>query len=384
MHRSGLRNSRWLVVITGLLAIAGGCLTFPGSGASSISIAPGLRAELIVPDAQSPSALAFTDDGRVFYAERKTGNIRVIEAGVLQSAPVATVPVNYAGERGLLGLALHPDFGENGRIYAFYTRSDSTQSTNRPEAVIDNRVVYFELVGNVASGSEVFVTSLSIGAAPEHIGGHLAFAPDGKLLVAIGDLGDTNNALDRFVNAGKILRFNDDGSIPDDNPFAGAAFYGRGVRDPRSLTIDPVDGTPLFIDRNEPDHEELNRLQAEGNYAWPAVVGIVSTEEEIAYAAANGDVVNPILDTGSAGPQIVGGAVNPSTRYSDAVSNAYFYGEATSRRVVYLKLSDDRTSVVRATAFTNAFPDTPTNVGFTPAGTLYVACENAIYRVVPQ
>lgn len=358
-----------------------GCLPFPGD--APLPVANGLRAEYIVSGAAQPSALAFAEDGRVFYTEKNTGRIRVVVNGTLQAEPVATVPVNNAGDRGLLGIALHPDFDTNGRVYAFYTRSDTGTVTSDPQATVDNRVVYFETADNVATGGEVFVASLPAGPGTTRVSGRLAFTADGHLFVAVGDMNDLEGVSDRYVLRGKILRYNDDGSIPDDNPIPGAAFYARGLRDIRGLCIDPVDGAALVIDRHGGAHDEINRIQAGGNYGWPSVAGYADTDAEFAYAADEADYVDPVYESDVFSPGLAGGAVNPSSRYSDNTRLHYFCGEADRHRIVAVELDQSRTRAVGTAAFAADLPGEITDVAFTPAGTLYVACDNAIFRIVP-
>ena len=370
------------VLIAAVAVSTWGCLSLPGE--ASFLVGSRLRAEYVVSNADYPSALAFAADGRGFYTERKTGQIRVISDGAVRSTPLATVPVNYAGDRGLLGIAVHPEFDTNHRVYVFYTRSDTGQATDDPQAVVDNRVVYFELNGDVADGGEVFVASLPADSGSTRVGGRLAFASDGTLLVAIGDLTDSASASARAVSVGKILRYNDDGSIPDDNPVADSPFYARGLRDPRGLCIESVNGTPLVIDRNDGRHDEVNRVVSGANFGWPMVEGIASTGAELEYVAENPDYVDPILDTGAADPGLVGGSVNPSARYGPNTRLYFFYGEANTRQVITAQLSTDRATIVGTSVFASGFPTTITDVAFTPAGTLYVACNNAIFRLAPS
>ncbi len=361
-----------------------GCFAGPGETPTALLVGDGLWGEYVVSDARHPTALALAADGRVFYTEKDTGSIRVVAAGELLAEPFATVPVNSAGQRGLLGIALHPDFDDNGRVYAFYTRSDTGQATTDVRAVVDNRVVYFEADGNVAAGGEIFVASLPAGAGTTRIGGRIAFAADGTLLVTLGDLGDTTGAASPTAPVGKILRYNDDGSIPADNPTADSPVYARGLRDPRGLCVDPASGVPLMIDRNADGHyEEINRVLPGRDFGWPAVVGIADSPEELEYAATHADYADPLRQTGTNNLGLVGGSFNPSTRYGPNVQLNYFYGERHTRRVRYSAMNTARDGFTSNALFAHYFPSDITDVAFTPAGTLYVACEDAVLRVVP-
>ena len=193
MFRCATHLGGVVLVAAGVLSLTG-CLPSPGQTSTPIAVADGLQAEFVVNDAQHPAGLAFAADGRVFYTEKETGRIRVIVDGTLLEQPFASVPVNYAGDRGLLGIALHPNFNLKPRVYVFYTRSDTGAVTDDAQAVVDNRVVYFEADGNVSSNGEIFVASLPAGSQTVRVGGRLAFSPDGTLFVGLGDLGNKFNA----------------------------------------------------------------------------------------------------------------------------------------------------------------------------------------------
>jgi len=376
---------RFYVAIAAMLTtLAGaGCLPVPADNGQVLRVADDAEAEVIVAGALHPYALAFAADGRVFYTEKDTGRIRVIFEGTLLTDPFATVPVNYLGARGLLGIALHPDFETNSRVYVYYVRSSTGQRSDDPNAVLDHRVVYFEALGNVARGDEIFVAAFTAGTGADRIGGRIIFAPDGKLLVAVGDLTAPEAAQDSAALTGKILRYNDDGSVPSDNPLPGSPIFARGVREVHGLTIDPVGGIAFGLDRNIVEGEEINRYRPAADYGWPTVAGRAETPGQLEYVAAHPEYADPLYDTRGSFPQLVGGSFNPSTRYGFFRQNDFFFGEALSREVKQMTLNTERTEGATVTTFARQFPAPLTDVAFTPAGTLYVACENAIFRIVP-
>ena len=106
--------------------------------------------------------------------------------------------------------------------------------------MIDQRIVYFTANGDVAASGEVFVASLPMGSGTTDIGGFMAFAPDGTLYVGFGDQTNIDAPQDPTNPLGKILRYNDDGTIPANNPSAGSAVYASGVRDPAGMGFDPL------------------------------------------------------------------------------------------------------------------------------------------------
>jgi glucose/arabinose dehydrogenase len=367
-------------VSLGGLALAG-CLTWPGQPAR---VGPGLVAENRVSGAADPAAMAFASDGRVFYTEKNTGSIRVIDPDGLLRTPFAQVPVNYAGQRGLLGIALHPDFPTTPRVYVFYTRSDTGASTNNPQAVFDNRVVYFTANGNVATDGEIFVAALPAGSGTEDVAGQIVFSAEGKLLVALGDLTDSAAAADPASLAGKILRYNDDGSIPSDNPTPDSPVFASGLRNPGGLCIDPTDGAVFVIDNGPDGVDEVDRVPAGADLGWPAVVGTADTSAEQAYAADNPSYVDPIYVTRSGTGLLAGCSFNPSTRYGPDVQDQFFFGQAHDRQVMVGEFNSARTAFAETEPFTTRLASEINAVSFTPAGTLYVALTDAVVRLAPS
>lgn len=359
-----------------------GCLPAASDLPAPLRVSASVRAEYVVAAADVPVALAFAPDGRVFYAEKNTGRIRVIQDGALLADAFAAVPVNSAGERGLLGLAVHPNFANNGRVYAFYTRSDTGNLSSDPQAALDNRVVFFESNGNVADGGEVFVASFPAGGTT-NLGGRIAFGPDERLYVAVGDLNNEAGAQDLLTPSGKLLRLNDDGSVPADNPEVGSNVFARGVRDVRGLTFDPVSQSPFLIDLNPLGEHEINRVLGGSNLGWAQVTGQAVFGSELDFATANGDYLNPLLDTGAKTNPLIGLSFNPSGLFGPALRNHLFYSEPSARRIIELQLSTDRFGIAGRSTFAEGFPSAITDVAFTPAGTLYVATVDAIFKLTP-
>jgi glucose/arabinose dehydrogenase/putative cell wall-binding protein len=199
-----------------------------------------------------PWDVAFTPDGRTFLTERDTGRLLEIdEDGARQT--VQTIAVNDAGEGGLLGLAVSPEYTEDGLLYAYMT----TRS--------DNRVVRFR------PGSEPEPVVAGIPRANIHNGGRIAFGPDGMLYIATGDAADPSLAQDRDSLAGKILRVNPDGSVPPDNPF-GTRVWTYGHRNVQGLAWN-ADGAMYASELGPACDDEINRIVAGRNYGWPDACG---------------------------------------------------------------------------------------------------------------
>ncbi|MCF6404103.1 PQQ-dependent sugar dehydrogenase [Chitinophaga filiformis] len=258
----------------------------------------------------SAAALAFLPDGRILVCQ-ETGQLRVIKNGSLLSTPAITLSVNASGERGLIGIAVDPNFATNRYIYLYYTH------TSGPH----NRVSRFTMNGDVA-GAETVLLDLPTLSAIYHNGGGLSFGNDGKLYVSVGDnkVGDNARNLDSYM--GKLLRINPDGSVPTGNPFSGGAARSRvwayGLRNPFTNAVDPVSGKIFINDVGESTWEEINDASVGGrHFGWPDQEGTCSSN-------CTG-LTNPLYrySTNRAGtpPDGQGCAINGGTFFNGAISN---------------------------------------------------------------
>jgi glucose/arabinose dehydrogenase len=255
-----------------------GTRTATATSLPTASPTPMAMAEVFVSNANAPVSLAFAPDGGLFYNELRTGRVRIVKNGQLQDEPFASVDVvNLSGysEHGLLGLALDPDFASNHYVYLFYSEP------NKDGDPLRQRLVRFTEVDGVGQDMTVILDDLPIGPECCHNGGRIAFGPDGKLYVSIGDTQQSDLSQNPDSLAGKILRVNPDGSVPQDNPFPGSLVYALGIRNSFGLAFHPVTGA-LFIDETGPSgFDELDIIQPGGNYGWPATIGIAGLSQYI-------------------------------------------------------------------------------------------------------
>ena len=225
-------------------------------------------------DAAWPVALAAAPDGRLFYAELLTGNIRVVKDGELLARPFATIDgVSTHAESGLTGLALHGDFPQEPFVYAMYVVDNPR--TGLPSG---QRVVRFRAEGDVGRDGRVILDSLPATTVTTHNGGRLAFGPDGKLYVSIGDTNVPEHSQDLSRLEGAILRYNPDGSIPDDNPVPGSPVFAKGLRNVFGMAFQPGSGRLFATDNGPGGFDEVNIVVAGGNYGWPGHMGVVGEE----------------------------------------------------------------------------------------------------------
>ena len=316
---------------------------------SDVKVVP----EVLFKNLDFPDALAFAPDGRIFFNEKNTGNIRVIQKGVLQSSPFATLRISNNGEQGLLGIALDPSFARNGFVYVYYTYLDGS--------LYHGRITRFTAAGNTGTNPvHLFDVTDPTPQSTNHDGGYLKFGPDGKLYVQVGEFAVPSLSQDLSSNAGKILRMNPDGSAPTNNPFKGSLVYAYGIRNAFGMDFDP--NTHMLIETEAgPSTDEINIITAGANYGWPMCTGVCSNP---AYA-------DPII------------TFNPATTPTGIAygsPNTFYFGEWNTGELKRLELTPD--AGVRSVDQVFAL-NTPAGgivaVERGPDGNIYFSTTNAIY-----
>ena len=230
-------------------------LPSPVSDSDNLTDSKGV--EIIAKGLQAPRAIDVSKDGRLFITE-KSGSIRVVANGALLEEPVGDIRVENIGDAGLLGLALHPNFTQNQLFYVYYTYSNNTG--------LFNRVLMLKESNNKIIDSKTIIDGIPGGEYRD--GGHLKFGPDGKLYVSTGDASVPGLSQDLDSLGGKILRINDDGTIPHDNPFADSSVYAYGFRNAQGLAWNRVDN--LYVpDQGAAGNDEINLVTPGRNYGWP-------------------------------------------------------------------------------------------------------------------
>lgn len=215
---------------------------------------------------EHPWAMAFLPDDAVLITERE-GRMLLYENGELK--PVSGLPSIYAsGQGGLLDIALHPDFERNRWVYFTYSVSGSGGA--------GTALYRARLEGTRLRDGEQLYRLPKLSGAGQHFGSRIVFGPDGYLYMTIGDRGQRARAQQLDDAAGSTLRFNPDGSIPEDNPFADRQealpeIYSYGHRNAQGMAVHPETGEIWQHEHGPRGGDEVNIIEAGANYGWPRV-----------------------------------------------------------------------------------------------------------------
>ena len=251
--------------------------------AFAIQLPDGFSVETVCEGIDGAVTMDLARDGRIFICEQ-TGALRVVKDGALLAEPFVRIAVDDYWERGLVGVALHPKFPETPFVYVHYVRAQPF-----PHHVISR----FTADGDRAKADSELVL-LEGGNMDEHIGnfrgahqgGAMRFGADGKLYVTIGEHTSRDPAQSLDLLFGKLLRLNDDGSIPADNPFLAQttginrAIYARGLRNPFGLAVQPGTGRMFINDVGQELFEEIDEAVPGANYGWPIAEGLANNRPE--------------------------------------------------------------------------------------------------------
>ena len=261
-----------LLAACGQPGAGGGAAESAGGQSASADASKGFRVETVISNLEVPWSIVFAPDGRMFFTERP-GRVRVFENGKLRPEPLAVIQdVEPTGESGLMGLTLHPQFAQNHLLYLAYAyKSGGDQRV---------RVVRFRETGSSLADRKAIVEDSP--AAQFHAGTRLRFGPDGKLYVTTGDATTREIAQRLDSLGGKVLRLNDDGTVPSDNPFVGREdarpeIWTYGHRNSQGIDWQPVTNL-LFETEHGPSGfdgpgggDEVNIVERGKNYGWPVI-----------------------------------------------------------------------------------------------------------------
>jgi glucose/arabinose dehydrogenase len=359
MRRMGIAAAMVPLLVAGLV----------GSTPVPAIAGTGVRAVRVAANLASPVAFTFMPSGRLVYVERNTGWLRFrnLQTGVGRRVHQIT-NVNFDGERGALGVAMHPNWPTKPFVYVYVTR-------NTPDG-LRNQVLRIKVQNGHGVGVRKLL-SVAAGPASNHNGGRILFGPDKKLYVVIGDNADSANSQDRTNNLrGKILRMNPDGSRPATNPFPNL-IWAYGIRNSIGFAFDPQNGR-LWESENGPNcNDEINRIVRGANHGWGPSESCPNTNNsgptprilpKYNFSATVGLTGLAFCDGCGLGPSFVGDL---------------FVGAVNDGRIRRFDLNANRTGFDAGPLLVLDRPGPVISIEVAPNGRIYFSDFDAIYRLAP-
>ncbi len=281
-----------------------------------------LNTDVIVDGLNNPWEIVFGPDGEIYFTERDGRIWKLSEFG--DAKVIQTFPKSGAVEGGTLGLALHPEFEKNKKIYVY--------QTNLELEFYQNKIFSFTVENDVLTDKQIILDGIP--GAPWHDGGRIQFGPDEKLYISTGDAISPGLSQDLSSLAGKILRINPDGTIPEDNPFESSPVFSYGHRNPQGLAWST---NGMFVSSEHGPsgelgygHDEVNIILKGKNYGWPNIVGNSSDE----------NFVNPLIHSGQSTWAPSGMVFYDSDKIS-IFSGKFLIGTLRGEHLMVVEISDD-------------------------------------------
>jgi len=338
-----------------------------GTGITRRAVATGL---------DQPVTFTFTPQGRIFYGEKATGEIRVVNPATHTNRHFFTISnVVSAGEQGLLGLALDPDYPTRPFVFAYATRNTSGGERDQ--------ILRMKNVGGHAQDVRVIFSSNTT-AGQYHDGGRILFGPDGFLYAVQGEAHDSSNAQDRTNAAGKVLRMTRTGAAAPGNPFGSPKdkrIWSFGLRNSFGFDFDPQTGRLWESENGTSCNDEINRIVRGGNFGW-------GPNQDCGSGSApqntnNSGPVPRILPKRWFTPTIAptGLVFCRHCGLGDASLGRMFFGAFNTHQIRRVTLTSDRLGIKsQAVVYTNADGIYSMEAG--PGGALYFSAGAGIFKLV--
>lgn len=323
------------------------------------------------------TAMEIAPDGRIFVCG-KSGSVRIYKNNQLLTKPFIKLKVSSISEQGVLGITFHPKFPDSNWVYIYYTLPTTLNRLSRFKADGDTAVI----------ASEQPLFELPTGAADNHDGGAIHFGNDGKLYVSSGNR-VTTFAQDMTSLLGKILRLNEDGSIPGDNPFKtqttgnAQAIYTAGMRNTFTFSVDKVTGRIFGCEVGDKS-EEVNELLAGHNYGYNLAegytvptntTGMVGTFKPAIYSYNGGCIIAACFYTPT------GAGFSGTRNFPESFHRKFFFADYNTGWIKTLDIENPKTVSDFATG-----AESPVDIKFGADGVMYYlnrdAAGGSLYRVV--
>ncbi len=283
---------------------------------------------IITSGLSGPTGFDISPDGRIFILQR-TGEVKIYKNGQLLPQNFVTLPSIATGDRGLIGIAFDPNYETNKYVYFYYTGLDKL-----------NYLVRFKADKDVAYEDPVVLFNTESPSEQLHVGGAIAFGPDGKLYFTVGDNGYPPNSQSLANPHGKVMRINADGTVPSDNPFVNTPgalpeIWAYGLRNPWRMQFDSVTGKLYNSDVGNSTWEEVDLIQKGKNYGWPTCEGNCNVS----------GMTNPIYTYNHNGnsSSITGGPVYRADLFPAAYQGRYIFGDYAQGFIKTATLNSDGT-----------------------------------------
>ncbi len=359
-------------VVVATMAVAVGILPAT-NGASAPATTSAIGAQLVAGGLDWPSGFTFAPDGRIFYGERFSGEIRIIDLSTGSNTLFGTVTnIVGNGERGLLGVAIHPSYPTVPFAYVYATRFSNGDVYNQIIAMRDD--------GGIAVSPRIIWSSPTV-AGDYHDGGRILFGPDGMLYAVQGEAHGPENAQDPTNNAGKVMRMTARGKVPPDNPFPGSLNFTYGLRNSYGFTFDPFTGL-LWETENGPEcNDEINIELSGENHGWGP--NETCSTPPPPPENTNQDGANPVMPLSFYTPTVapVGNAFCMGCALGAGEEGNMFYGRYNTRQIQRVVPTLDRMHIASEnTAYTHS--RSPLSLEVAPDGRIYFSDDTAIWRLI--
>lgn len=254
--------------------------------------------ETIAQGLSIPWGMAALPDGGMLITE-KTGTLRLLKAdGNLNAEPITNTPsVVVDGQGGLLDVAIHPDFENNGWVYLSFS---SAKKSGEPGRGANTALVRGKIINHEFVQQELIFKALPNYTGGRHFGSRIAFDAQNHVYLSVGDRGSRDETQSLATPLGKIYRLHDDGRIPDNNPFVNTVdaipeVWSWGHRNPQGMEIHPETGALWAHEHGPKGGDELNRIVEGQNYGWPTVTyGVNYSGSKITDEVSRPDFVSPV------------------------------------------------------------------------------------------
>ena len=313
-----------------------------------------------------PWEILWGPDDHLWITER-AGKISRVDPKTGALKPLLTVPDVVAnGEGGLMGMVLHPSFSTQPFVYVVYNYGSNPYR---------EKVVRFRYENNTLTSPVTLIDNIP--AAGIHNGSRLLISGD-KLFITTGDAATSSNAQLTSSVSGKVLRLNLDGSVPADNPFAGNPVWSYGHRNPQGLVL--ANSILYAAEHGAGIEDEVNIIEKQRNYGWPAVEGPCNTSAENTFCTAN-NVKQPIWSTGGSTYALSGMDYYNHDRIPQW-KHSLLVVSLKNATLYQLKLRADGQSVTsRKDYFVNAFGRLR-DVCVSPAGRVYICTDTSPGKII--